>query len=251
MKTSSIFKALIVEDEIQNQLLLEEYLLKYSPFIEVIVKTTSIKQTLEAIDQHKPDVLFLDIELADGNAFELLDKIEQLSFEIIFTTSHEKYALKALKINALEYLLKPINITELVEATTKLLTKKLKTSEAISNYRQNKDKISKIAIYSQTDIVFKNLDEIVYIESDESYSTFYFTDRSKIISSKNIKFYEELLLEAGFFRIHKSYLINTMHISRVHKEDYGVVELCNNIKVPISKRKRSEFYEYIKLNFKG
>ncbi|NSW46409.1 MAG: response regulator transcription factor [Bacteroidales bacterium] len=243
--------ALIVEDEINNQLLLEKYLTDYCRYITVIGKVKSIKETLLFLNEHKPDVLFLDIQLEDGDAFELINKLSQIDFEIIFVTSYESYAIKALKLNALDYLLKPIDIQDLIESTVKLVNKKLNSIDKVNFLKLNANKAQKIGIYSLDDVIFKEIDEIVYIKSDESYSTFYFTDNSKNISSKNIKYYEELLLDFDFFRIHKSFLINTHHIVKLHKEDFGIVELINNIKLPLSRRKRVDFQMFLKQRFKS
>ncbi|CAG0995855.1 Sensory transduction protein LytR [Flavobacteriales bacterium] len=249
------YKAIIADDEKGALNSLQSMLQNYCPQLEVVATANSVDSAYNEIEKHQPNIVFLDIEMGKNTAFDLLEKIKNTSFDIIFTTAYDHYAIKAIRFSALDYLLKPIDPDELKESVQKFILKKhdenlinSKLKTLLGNLNQeNKNK--KIAISDSDGLVFLNVNEIVRCHSDGSYTTIYLSDGKKMVVSKPIGEYEELLNEENFFRVHRSHLINLNHIKKYIKGEGGYVLMADGAEVEISRRKKNEFVE-IMLNKK-
>lgn len=245
MKTRSI----IVDDEAGARESLKQLVQKYCPEIELSGMADSIDSARRLINSVEPNLVFLDIELTNGNSFDLLNSLEETDFHIIFTTAYDQYALKAIKFSALDYLLKPIDIDELKKAVQKFhdingqknpVDQKL--SALLSNLK-NENKNKKIAISENDGLIFVNSDDVIRCESDGSYTYFILVGGKRVIASKTLGEYEDLLSDISFFRIHRSHLINLNHLKKYIKGEGGYVVLSDNSQVEVSRRKKNDFME--------
>lgn len=239
-------KALIIDDEKKGRETLQTLLEKYCPGVQVAACGTDADEGYELILKHKPEIVFLDIEMPNGSGFSLLEKFDKINFQVIFTTAYETYAVRAIKHHALDYLLKPIDIDELKKAVESAQsatgsTTTARYGEFIKDRRQ--DIISRIALPIKEGIVYLTISEIIRIESDGSYSTFYVQDGKKYVVSKNLKEYEDLLPVKQFFRSHKSHLINIKKVKKYLRTDGYFAEMDDGSMIEISRRKKDEFLQ--------
>lgn len=247
-------KAIIIDDEAKGRFALKEKIKNYCHGVQVVAEAANGKEGLAAIEMHHPQIIFLDIEMPGMSGFEMLNKLPDKNFHIIFTTAYNQYAIKAIKYAAFDYLLKPIDIEELKEAIEKI-------SELQSNQTKNqlellqhnishpKNQLNKLAIPTMEGLVFYNIQDIVYLEAQSNYTNIYFANQTKMIASKTLKEFEELLPEDIFFRPHHSYIINLGCIKRYIKGDGGQVELQNGAYIDVSRRKKDEFLKIIGQRF--
>jgi two-component system, LytTR family, response regulator len=237
-----MLKCYIVDDE-QNAVDALAAMLKKKFVHQVIVCGSSIKASIaiEEIDVVQPDVLFLDVEMPEMTGLELLKHFPEKNFHVIFTTAHEKYALPALKAAATDYLVKPLSPQEVYDALQKCAERKA-TKDVTANGVSHK-----ISLYTSHEILLVDVNDIVHIEANNNYSHFYFTNRSKIIVSKTLKEFEEQLAMHNFFRVHQSHLINLQYVESVKSNDGDYVLLQHGHRVEISRRKKTEFLQKIKL----
>jgi two-component system, LytTR family, response regulator len=239
--------AIIVDDEKNGVKVLKTLIKNYCPEIEVIANADNIEDAFKIIQSLQPDLVFLDIEMPNGNGFELLKKFDQINFQIIFTTAFDGYAIKAIKYHAIDYLLKPIDIDELklaVESATKNQKEKPKENKYLKFVQEQKLQIAnKIAVPVKDGMLFIAINDIVRIESDGSYSTFHMCDLNKIVASKNLKEYEDILPINEFFRTHKSHLINLKYVKKYFRGNGHFVEMNDGSKVEIARRKKDEFFK--------
>jgi two-component system LytT family response regulator len=227
---------------------LEMMLMSSCPNVKVIATADGVKSGIAAINKHHPDLVFLDIKMGDGTGFDLLKKLEPIDFKLIFITAYDQYAVKAFKFSALDYLLKPVDPDELqhaVEKTEQIIKEGIKIQlDALEDNMDSGEKSGKKIILRTFDnIHLVHTKDIVYCESDGNYTTFYLLNDTKIMVSNRLKEYDEMLSEYGFFRVHKSYLINLSHIIRFEKAEGGSVVLNNDYKVPVASRKREQLME--------
>lgn len=244
-------KAIIIEDEKKSRELLEALVKKNFPQINVVALGKNVTEGVELIKIHQPDLLFLDISMPDGTGFDVLEKVQGLKFDIIFTTATDKHALKAIKYSACDYLLKPIDIDELKEAVDKLLQKNVQSSLPsmenlqflIQNLKRADDNYSKITLPTGNAYEIVNIKDIIRCEADGSYTNFYLTGGKKLMVSASLKHYEDLLPENDFIRIHHHHLINMNHVTRFLKIDGGYAVMSDNTQLEISRRKKDAFLE--------
>ena len=242
-----MLKAVIVEDEPRSRQLLEELVTNSGKNIVVVATADSVATGYIAILEHKPDLVFLDIEMHSETGFDLLEKFREIDFEIIFTTAYEHYALKAIKFCAIDYLLKPIDITDLKTAIDKVDKRKSKDNVnknievLLNNIKSKSNESHQIALPTSDGLIFVHVRDIIYCESDGPYTTFNLKRPEKIVTSKNLKEYEELLEEHKFFRIHKSYLVNLREIKKYYRGEGGQVLMTNGATIEVSKRKKESF----------
>jgi two-component system LytT family response regulator len=240
-------KAIIVDDEKMGIKALAKLIELYTEGLEVMGEATNISDALDLIRVYKPDVVFLDIELQGERGFDLLDKLENVTFEVVFVTAYEEYAIKAIRYSALEYLLKPVNINELRIAINKLQERSNK--EGLQRYTFLKEQINdvnpftKIILPSRDRYVFLRIEDIIYLEGEGNYTYFYHDKDEKTLVSKPIKEYEDLLERKGFFRIHKTFFINLSQIDKVMRIDGLSVIMSNGVELPVALRKKDEFIE--------
>ncbi|BAP30466.1 response regulator [Chryseobacterium sp. StRB126] len=217
------------------------------PNITIIGQADSVESGVEIIRQLSPDIVFLDIEMPDGTGFELLQKLSPITFKIIFITGYEDFAIKAFRFSAIDYLLKPLNANELVEAVEKaeeLLSKDLfdiKLNNLFANLERPKN-LQNLILKTADRIYSVNIQDIVNCESDKNYTTFYFINAPKLVVSTNLKEYENLLSPFNFFRTHQSHLINMAYFDHYIKTDGGnTIVMKNKVAIPLSVRKKEDF----------
>lgn len=245
-----MIKAIIVDDELGARESLSKMIEKNCKQLEVIAKADSMLAAFEVITNKQPDLVFLDIEMPNGNAFDLLEKFKEINFNIIFTTAYDHYAIKAIKFSAVDYILKPIDPEELVEAVKRfekkqngepnVLDKQFKT--LLSNVRPE-NKLKKVGIPDGDGLIFINLSDIIRCESDGNYTFFILTNGKKIIASRTLGEYEQMFTEDNFFRIHRSHLINLQHVKKYIKGEGGYVIMADDSQVEVSRRNKNEFLE--------
>jgi len=245
-----MIKALIVEDEINSQELLQNLLNDFCKNIEVCAIADSVIDGINQIKIHKPDIVFLDYQIQGGNSFDILDSFNNYNFKVIFITGYSEYAIKAIKYSALDYLLKPVNSEELVSAVNRFDPNVINYNKNIEFLKKeiiNKDDISKqILIPDKNDHKVINLNEIAFIKAMQSYVEFYLLQNKKLISSYPLKYYEELLPRNHFFKSHKSYILNMKMIKSVGRGRGGTVNLYTGHEIPIATRRKSFFLRILK-----
>lgn len=242
--------AIIIDDEIQSINYLKGLLNDTFNDVQIIAQTQSAKEGVELIESMKPDVVFLDIQLQTTTGFEVLSQLRNRNFALIFTTAYEQYALKAIKFAAIDYLLKPIDKIELIEAINKVKNNRddSKMQKSISVFLDNIDKTKrqKLAISTTSSIIVVVITDILYCEADGPYTYFYIKGgNDRIISSRHLKEYEDLLSEHNFFRVHKSYLINVKEVKQYLKSDGGRVLLSNGAKLEVSDKRKEDLMKIL------
>jgi two-component system, LytTR family, response regulator len=242
------YSTLIVDDEAHSRGLLRQYLEKYAPEIQIQGEAKSVAEAFEKTLFFKPDIVFLDISLINETVFDLLEKFKDIHFEIIFITAFNEFAIKAIKFSAIDYLLKPINIEQLVQSVHKAI-KRIEEKSTLNHFKyltenlSRKEQIHKIALPTIDGYIFVSTDHIIHCKASGSYTEFYFTNRKPLIISKGLKEYEELLEENHFVRVHHSHLINLMHVTSYQKGKSPIITMCDDSKIEVSVRKKDEFLE--------
>lgn len=241
---------LVVDDEELARRTLITLMTLCSSDIVSIREASSVRKAVEAIEFQKPDLVFLDIDLEDGTGFDVLRQSKVQDLNVIFVTAHDEYGIKALKASAIDYLIKPINTSELTTAilkakekiTTQHLNKNIEL--LLSNVGHSKTEISKIVVKTMSDIHIIQVEEIIYCASDKGYTTFYLTKHKKVVSSKPLGEYEEMLPSKYFMRIHHSFLVNLNHVVRFEKKDKNVLVTIEEHEIPVSVRRREALMQY-------
>jgi two-component system LytT family response regulator len=241
-------KAILIDDEKNSLEMLEWIIKKHCPEIEIIAMCESPLDALEKIKSLNPELIFLDIEMPQLNGFGLLEKLGRHHSEVIFTTAYDQFAIKAFKVCALDYLLKPIDPEDLKSAVAKAKNKKnnvtsLQLEELLSYVKQDKPKAKRIALTTTDHLIFIDTDKIIYCESDSNYTIVFLSTGEKVIVSKTLKDVEEILEGSDFYRVHASYLINMKHITKFTRGDGGYVVMSNNQHITVSRKKKDEFFE--------
>lgn len=239
---------IIVDDEVKNLNILTRLITDFCPDLIIQATAATVDTAFEKIIKHHPDIVFLDIEMPGGNAFSLLDKLMPITFEIIFVTAFDNYLLKAFKYAALDYLLKPVDIDELVISVSRAKSRKLKTDthEQIKLLLHNMTTAKsshpeKMVIPSHEGLSFVSINEVVRLESVSNYSKIYLSNNEKIVSSKCLSDFEEILPPNIFFRIHNSHIVNTTYIKKYHKGRGGYIELHNGSTIEVAARRKLHF----------
>lgn len=240
-------KAIIVEDEQKIREGLISLITDYCENIEIIAEAETVKKALSEINKHKPDIIFLDVRLPDGTGFDILEKLGKIKSKIIFVTSYSDYALKAIKYSAIDYILKPVIPEELVEAVEKaeaFIEKENSYVELSSFYEQNNKEIpSKIVLKTKQEAFYVDIDEIIYCTADVNYTNIVLTDKRKILVAKTLKFYQEILEEHKFIRIHQSFLINPNHVVSLVGDK---LKMSNGDFADVSRRKKAAVKSLVK-----
>jgi len=240
--------AVLVDDERNALEMLEWMLQKNCPEVNILAMCDSPLDGLEKIKTLKPDVIFLDIEMPRLNGFDLLEQLGQHASSVIFTTAYNQFAIKAFKVSAVDYLLKPVDPEDLKAAVQKVQSQKTKINTdqldlLLSYMKPEKPRSKRIALTASDHLVFVETDKIIYCESDSNYTIFFLSDGQKIIVSKTLKDVEEILDGADFFRIHASYLINMKHVTKFTRGDGGYVVMTNNQHITVSRKKKDDFFD--------
>lgn len=245
---NSIMKAIVVDDEPFARQSIIAIISSKFPEVEIVGEAESVKESVELISRLKPDLVFLDVDLTDGSGFDVLNLLKPVTFKVIFITAHQEYAIKAIKFSALDFILKPVSSFELGAAVERVNEEIEKDHDAlkydaIDNNINEASKPKKIVLKTSDSIHLVSIDTIIRCEADNNYTTFFTTEANKIIVSKGLKEYDELLSSFGFFRVHQSHLINVSFISRFDKKDGGFVILSDDTRIPVSQRKKQKLMD--------
>ena len=241
-------KSIIVEDEATSRDILKTYLLKYCPNVEILGEAENVDEALVLIRKHNLDLVFLDVEMPYGNAFDLLDKVGDRDFETVFVTAYNHYAIDALNAHACYYLMKPVSIDELIKAVDYVSDIKQKENALVDQIL--KPKINsiegKITIPQQHGFDVLETSNILYCKADDNYTEIYLQNEKKKLVSKTLKYFEDALKESGFARVHKSYLVNVDEIRKYVKGKGGSVILSNGKEIMVSASKKSALLSFFK-----
>jgi two-component system, LytTR family, response regulator len=245
-----MLRTIIIDDEEHQRLNIDKMVKLYCPDLNVIAHADGVKTGVEAVKKYGPDLVLLDINLQDGSGFDLLDALQPINFKIIFITAFDQYAIKAFRFSALDYLLKPVDPDELCRAAARAAAIMQNDFNAqISNLQKfiqpDEKNHQKIIIKTHDNIYLVPVQDILYCQSDNNYTRFHLSDHKQIMVSATLKEYEDLLSDSGFFRIHKSYLINMKRIRRFERAEGGSVVLEGDIKIPVASRKREELLDIL------
>ncbi|MBO5809775.1 MAG: response regulator transcription factor [Bacteroidales bacterium] len=245
-----MIRCVIVEDEEMARQVLKSLLAQYCPDVMICAEADDITSGQEMIEAFRPDLVFLDIEMPGGSGFKLLNNIKDVDFEVVFITAYEQFAIKAIRHDALDYLLKPVDPKELVAAVEKVKDAKYKKTlkrqydTLLKNIDPEQLVVKKISISTSDKIHLIEVDDIIRCESDNYYTIIYFKDGTSLLVSKTLKEMEQKLEEYDFVRTHKSHLVNMRCIMNFIKDEMMVV-MTDGVKVPVSKRKKEKIVEVI------
>jgi len=241
--------AILVDDEKSSRNVLREYITRYCPDVTVVAEADSVQSALLEIKEHAPDILFLDVEMPRGNGFDLLEQLEELPFETIFVTAFDHYAIQALNYSAAYYLLKPVSIDELIAAVAKVRAQKEKNNSApstrviLDNIHVTDKQQKKIVLPLLDGFEVVKVEDIISCEAHDNFTDFRFTSRPKMMICRNLKFYETLLEESGFIRVHKSHLINLEHVVKYTRGKGGQVTMSDRSVIAVSSQKKDQFLQ--------
>ncbi len=249
---------LLVDDEIEACRNLKSILLEYiDPNINIVGVAYNTAEAERQLAVHNPDAVFLDIEMPNENAFQFLERVSPINFEVIFVTAYDEYAIRAFKLNAVDYILKPISITELANAVVKLKERiRYKTMlnsanndfSEISKQITSKAKLNRISLKGNNSVELVLFKDIIYVEACGKYSKVFFLKNNAVVdilTSYAISDYEELLPHELFYRIHKSFLINCNHIKQIHKDESSSLIMNYSITIPVSRRRFPSLLEFL------
>ncbi|MBC3756918.1 response regulator transcription factor [Hyunsoonleella sp. SJ7] len=241
-------KSIIVEDEETSRKILKNYLQKYCPSVEVLGEAANVEEALVLIRNNDLDLVFLDVEMPYGNAFDLLEKVGNINFETIFVTAYDHYAIDALNAHASYYLMKPISIDELIKAVDYVTEIKSKENALQDEVLVPKTSgvNGKITIPQQSGFEVLNTANILYCKADDNYTEIYLNNNKRKIVSKTLKYFEEALSDTSFARVHKSYLVNVNEVVKYKKGKGGSVELSNGKEIMVSASKKANLLSYFK-----
>jgi len=240
--------AIIVEDEKTSREILKNYLKKYCPNVSVLGEAENVDEALILIRNNELDLVFLDVEMPYGNAFDLLEKVGDINFETVFVTAYNHYALEALNTHASYYLMKPISIDELIKAVDYVVEIKTK-EDALQNQvlvAKTKSVNGKITIPQLDGFEVLETATILYCKADDNYTEIYLNNSKKKLVSKTLKYFEEALKDSGFARVHKSFLVNVNEVTKYKKGKGGHVVLSNGKEIMVSASKKASFLSYFK-----
>lgn len=241
-----MLKVVIVDDELDAVKFIESIISEYCQNIEVLGYAQSARDGVQLINEKEPDLVFLDVEMPHGSGFDLLSHFPEKDFDVIFITAFNHYAIKAIKFSAVDYILKPINISEFIEAVNKVETNRLKSKERNFSFQALLENLkgqapSKLAIPTSEGMEYLNTRDIIRIEADRSYSWFFMKDGTKYLVSRNLKEYQDLLSDRNFFRTHNSHLVNLEWVKKYIRQEGGYIQMTDDSTVPISRSKKDLF----------
>jgi len=244
-------KAIIIDDEMSSRNTLRQKIETYCKELTIVSECENGETGIEAIETVRPDIVFLDVEMPRMNGFVMLQNLENRDFELIFTTAYDHYAIRAIRFSALDYLVKPIDIEELMAAANKAVEKRklhspnVRIETLLHNLLDEKSTGNRIAIPSLEGLQFVEIGNIIYLEAESNYTIIYIKDGYKITVSKTLKDFEELLSHQLFIRIHHSHIINKNHIQRYIRGEGGQVIMSNGKILDVARRKKEEFMKAI------
>ena len=246
-----MIRTIIIEDEPVSREMLTLMLQRHKSEIEIVDTCSNPDDGIESIEKHQPDLIFLDIQMPKMNGFDMLKKINDINFEVIFTTAFDQYAINAIRSSALDYLLKPVDDEDLTAAIEKckekMKEKKTKAQfENLFNNLSNKNPLDKtLALAASDGISFIKMSDILRVEANGRYAKFYLLTKETILVSKTLGDFEEILSANQFFRIHDSSIINLNHVKKYVRGDGGTVVLSDNTELDVARRRKEEFIKLI------
>jgi len=245
-----LLSALIVDDEKNGRENLAGLIQSHCPQIKVVGEARSVEQAIAGIQEHQPQLIFLDIEMPGGNGFQLLEHFKDFPFEVIFVTAYDNYAIRAIRFSASDYILKPINLNELIAAVGKvsLRIRNRSENERIRQLYLNTMHPAnpKIGLPTGERVEFVEVKSIIRCQGESNYTHIYFSDRKPLLTAKSLIEFEELLAEYNFIRVHKTHLVNLNQVTSFTKNDGGVLFLSNGDSVAISRRRKEFVLEQLK-----
>ena len=243
MEVSKKIRTVIIDDDIGSIDILLGYIQEYCPDIEVLSTASEIESGAQEIIKHSPNLVFLDVEMPNGTGFDLMKKLNNKNFDVIFITAHNKYAVQAIKHSALDFLLKPFDEQDFLATIDKVRANSRNKSENYEVLLENLNSPTpkKLVIPNSTGYEYVPVGSIVRIESDRSYARIYLSNRRVIMVSKCLNEYQNMLCSNTFFRIHNSHLINLNHVVKYSRTDGGYVEMSDDKQIPVSRSKKELF----------
>ncbi|HVV07268.1 MAG TPA: LytTR family DNA-binding domain-containing protein [Puia sp.] len=244
-----MIRTVLIDDEIDSIRVLQRLLEGYCPEVCIVGKADGVEMGVHTIQSTKPDLVFLDIEMTHGNAFDLLNQLQPIGFQVIFVTAFDNYAIRAFKYSAVDYLLKPIDIDDLQASLGRVMQRvQGKTfldqmETLLYNVETFQLTQQKMAVPTLTGLVFIPIKDIMRFEAKGSYTTIFLTNTEQIIATRNIKEYEDLLPAAIFCRVHNSHIINLHKIQKYHKGRGGYVVMEDGTNIEVASRRREEFLQ--------
>lgn len=243
--------AIIIDDETSSRNALRQKLHNHCKDVMIIGECENGEEGIENIEQKKPDIVFLDVEMPRMNGFTMLQQLKNKNFEVIFITAYDHYAIQAIKVSALDYLVKPVEVEDLKAAVEKVTQKRKqppgnnRVELLLQNLLDEKKEHQRIAISSMEGLQFVVTDDIIYMEANSNYTIFFLTGNRKVTATKTLKDFEELLPASIFIRIHHSYLINKNGVEKYIKGDGGQVLMKNGVTLDVARRKKDEFMKAV------
>lgn len=246
-----MIKAVIIDDEPAMQDVNRRLLNEYFPEIVLVGVANSVDSGVQLIKEQEPQLVLLDIELGAGTGFQVLQQLKPYSFRVVFITGYGSYALKAIKFSALDYILKPVNETEFQQAIQRAINEisnldnqQQQTQYLLDTFRKEFNP-KKLVLKTAESLHIIDINDILFCQSDNSYTTFFIENNEKIIVSRNLKEYEELLSNHYFFRPHQSFLVNLNHVKKIDKSDGGFIIMKNKKEIPVSVRQKKKLISLI------
>ena len=239
-----MYKTLIIDDESNARNALKNLLSVYCSQIMVVGEADNVSNGIKAIKDFSPDLVFLDVQMPDGTGFDLLQQIGDVKFKVIFASAYDKFAIQAFRFSALDYLQKPVEPDKLIEACSRLETSDDRYEELNKKLEvllSNKNSFEKITLPTLDGIIFVKINDIIRCESDNNYTQFFLKNNKKILVSRTLKDYDEMLTPFNFFRIHKSHLINLAFLERYKKGEGGTVIMEDGAELEVSRRRKEDF----------
>jgi two-component system LytT family response regulator len=251
-----MMKVVVIEDQVQLRRNLIHQIHQTNLGFEVIGEAASVSEGIKVILKTKPDIVFFDIEIIEGSSFEILDLLPEINFKSVFATAHDHFAVKAIKYSAFDFLVKPFQTNELEDTLKKLRADINKKDDYQAKFEllfnELKGKINnKIAISSTDSVKYIEVNKIVRLEADGSYCSIFLDSGEIIVASKNMGFFEQLLPEKEFIKVHRSHVINLHFVDAIIKNDGGFIKLTSGAEIPISRRKKDEFLRLIEIKMMG
>lgn len=242
-----MIKAVLIEDEKNSRLVLKSILQAECPNVQILGEAGTVEEGRTLIETRNPDLVFLDVQMPDGTGFDVIAAFPDPKFKVIFVTAYSQYAIKAFKYSAIDYVLKPIERSELVAAVNKIeeIESKDQYSEKVNTLVQNRKSFERIALTTTEGIIFAKVKEIIRCEAESNYTTLFLDDGRKLVVSKTLKDMDEMLSSSGFYRVHKSHLVNLEHVDQFINAEGGYVQMADKSKVEVARRRKEEFLDIL------
>jgi len=242
--------AILIDDELSAREALRSLLENFVEGVEIVAEANGVATGLEVIKSHQPDIVFLDINMPSGTGFDLLEQLEEVNFCLIFVTAYDQYAIKAIKFSALDYLLKPVDLQELRQTIKRIKKISNEQSHNYSNLLKtykanNSSSIGTIALPTIEGYDIVKIKDVIRCEAEKNYTTFFLANGKKIVVSKTLKEFDDLLQEHNFIRIFQSHLVNLTFVKKYIRGRGGFVEMEDGIQLPVSREKKAELIRRI------